>query len=157
MNRLEGRVEIMYQGVWGTICDDEWDDNDATVACKQLGLFNGYTTRQDQFRSSSGPVWLRQVNCSGNESKLSHCMHNGVGIIGDCSHAQDVAVQCSAHGNYTHKYMHTYTYYNSGEIQCWKFSCKKIHVKIFSSSWVADKNYNYLFEVLPLIIKYGGT
>ena len=104
---MEGRVEILYQGIWGTICDDGWDNIDATVVCRELGLFNGTTTRQDQYRYSSGPVWLRQVNCSGNESKLSHCMHTGAGNIGSCSHARDAAVQCSAHGKYIRTYMHT--------------------------------------------------
>ena len=99
-NRFEGRLEIFYQGIWGTICDDGWDDIDAAVMCRELGLFNGTMTRQDQYGSSSGPVWLRQVNCSGNESKLSHCMHNGAGNIGNCSHAQDVAVHCSANGTH---------------------------------------------------------
>ena len=34
---MVGTIEICYQNVWGLIADQNWDNNDAKVVCRQLG------------------------------------------------------------------------------------------------------------------------
>lgn len=38
-NEHEGRLEIYMHGIWGSVCEDLFDDIDATVACRQLGYW----------------------------------------------------------------------------------------------------------------------
>lgn len=106
---MEGTIEIMHHGKWGTVCDHGWDDMDATVVCRQLGFLNGTATRQAYFGTGSGPVWLSQVDCLGNETKLSHCIHNEAGNVGNCSHKQVAGVQCNGIGKWMCMYFEYYT------------------------------------------------
>ena len=37
-NSREGRVEICLSNGWATVCDQMWDNTDAGVVCRQIGL-----------------------------------------------------------------------------------------------------------------------
>ena len=42
-----------------------------------------------------GPIWLDYLTCTGNETDLLKCSHNGIGVTGYfCGHNDDVGVQC---------------------------------------------------------------
>ena len=86
---------MYYNGEWGTVCDDGWDDTDAGVVCRQLGLgSSGTAIGSAGFGQGSGPIWLNYVTCVGNESTLTSCGHLGVDITIGCYHSEDAGVSC---------------------------------------------------------------
>jgi len=91
----EGRVEIYHNGVWGTICDDGWDLNDAQVVCTELGLGTAIAAIHWAFYGrGSGPIWLDNLNCVGTELTIGNCSHRGWGIH-SCGHYEDASVKCT--------------------------------------------------------------
>ncbi|XP_052232925.1 adhesion G protein-coupled receptor B3-like isoform X18 [Dreissena polymorpha] len=88
-----GRVEVFYNGEWGSVCDDGADDSFANVLCKELGLKNGALMEYESTVKGVGKIWLDEVICTGSESSIVNCTHNDWGGH-DCSHSEDVGVEC---------------------------------------------------------------
>ncbi len=98
----EGRIEVLYNGVWGTVCDDSWDINDATVVCHELGYrVATRATTNGEFGSGHAdqPIWLDEVACSGSEAHIADCVNGGWGTH-DCHHYEDAGVSCEGTGLY---------------------------------------------------------
>ena len=93
---LQGRVEILLLGQWGTVCDNSWDLADATVVCHQLGYPRAVgAPKSAAFGAGSGPSWYSYIDCIGVERNLTECSNNGLSSYA-CSHYQDAGVMCSS-------------------------------------------------------------
>ena len=87
-------MEVYHNGEWGTVCDDDWDFNDAQVVCSELGLGIAVIASHGAFyEQGSGEIWLNNLNCVGTEGTIGDCSHGGWGIA-SCSHSKDAGVKC---------------------------------------------------------------
>ncbi|XP_070575768.1 SCO-spondin-like [Ptychodera flava] len=97
-----GRVEVyrVNRQSWGTICNDQWDINDASVVCKEMG-FEGAESAEAVFeRTNSLPIVISKVGCNGNEQAISYCNYIDRVFAPDCTHDQDSGVTCYADGGW---------------------------------------------------------
>ena len=88
----EGRIEVYYNGRWGTVCNDGWDDKYASLVCTQLGY--GSLGTLAYFKAGTGSIFLENVLCSINDTVIASCGHFGVGITVRCNHNNDAGVKC---------------------------------------------------------------
>ncbi|XP_055788798.1 deleted in malignant brain tumors 1 protein-like [Salvelinus fontinalis] len=93
-NNCSGRVEVFHSGQWGTVCDDDWDLLDAKVVCRALGCGVALEAPdQAHFGQGRGEIWLKDVQCSGNEGSLLGCSSDGLRSH-NCGHSEDAAAIC---------------------------------------------------------------
>ncbi|KRZ28512.1 Neurotrypsin, partial [Trichinella pseudospiralis] len=89
-----GRLEVKFYGIWGTVCNRDFTVHDAAVVCRMLGkqgvpIIEPY----QKYGSGTGPIWLQNPGCSGDEEELTRCRIRRWGYS-KCSHDEDVALYC---------------------------------------------------------------
>ena len=96
---FEGRVEVYYQGAWGTVCDESWDLIDAHVVCHSLGYPRASVHYHSaHFGQGTGHIILDDVQCTGTETNIGICPHDGY-LSNSCGHSEDAGVTCDGIGN----------------------------------------------------------
>ena len=98
-SETEGRVEVYHEGEWGTVCDDgisgDNGNNVANVVCKQLGYSSGEIIETSEGQRGTGPIWMDEVVCSGEEASLFDCEALWSYDSNNCNHGEDFSVTCS--------------------------------------------------------------
>ncbi|KAK3097126.1 hypothetical protein FSP39_006614 [Pinctada imbricata] len=116
--KTEGLVQVKINGTWGTICNQNIDNTEATVICRQLNFTYGILSRNsDVTLISFGPVWIKGMYCKGSEENIFDCQLTGLGENSinypSCSnHRNDLAVKC-----YSNVRLSSTTLSNYGQLQ----------------------------------------
>merc|ERR1712212_1182471 len=110
-----GRLEVLVDGRWGTVCDDSFEignggnwqkdpkdpsdsthstenrNNLATVVCRMLGKSSGNAYGLAKFGPGSGDIFMDNVECTGSEDTIFKCKY----VTENCDHKEDVGVTCN--------------------------------------------------------------
>ena len=91
---VAGRVEVFKNNEWGTVCNQNFGQKEATIVCKTIGYQNGIPITQNnnqtfKFNQGTDKIWLNQVSCSGYENSILECKS---GSIQTCTHRQRCVV-----------------------------------------------------------------
>uniref|UniRef100_A0A8C1S7B6 SRCR domain-containing protein n=1 Tax=Cyprinus carpio TaxID=7962 RepID=A0A8C1S7B6_CYPCA len=109
-----GRVEVHLNRQWGRVCGTDWDVNDASVVCRELGCGKPLEDLgRAHFGQGSGPVWMDNVDCQGSESTLKNCRS----IEWGDNNCEDARVRCSESTNYRRSRLVAGSHLCSGRVE----------------------------------------
>lgn len=99
-NNNQGRVQVFFSNVWGSVCDSNWNIYDGHVVCRQLGYEKASAIRTGTTYGSDGStVWMDNVQCTASKRRLQDCNFSGWGTkASHCTSSRKAGVVCSGSG-----------------------------------------------------------
>uniref|UniRef100_A0A3B1K813 SRCR domain-containing protein n=1 Tax=Astyanax mexicanus TaxID=7994 RepID=A0A3B1K813_ASTMX len=94
-SHCSGRVEVLHGESWVTVCDADFNQQDAEVVCRELGCGSPVEVLEAAaFGRGEGQVWSEELQCRGNESQIHFCPKSS-SLKHNCSHDNDVGLVCA--------------------------------------------------------------
>ncbi|XP_026065346.1 scavenger receptor cysteine-rich type 1 protein M130-like, partial [Carassius auratus] len=92
-----GRLEILHDQTWMSVCDTVFDQQDAEVVCRELDCGAPVQVLgAAAFGKGDAQMWTQEIQCRGNESHIHLCPTSTLHEI-TCSHDNYVGVMCSGY------------------------------------------------------------
>uniref|UniRef100_A0A8C1XU96 SRCR domain-containing protein n=1 Tax=Cyprinus carpio TaxID=7962 RepID=A0A8C1XU96_CYPCA len=94
-SRCSGRLEILHNQTWMSVCDAAFDQQDAEVVCRELD--SGAPVQvlgAAAFDKGDTQMWTQEIQCRGNESQIHLCPASP-SHENNCSHDNDVGLMCT--------------------------------------------------------------
>ncbi|XP_019217933.1 collagen alpha-1(XII) chain isoform X2 [Oreochromis niloticus] len=89
-----GRLQVKSNQRWSSVCEDDFDLQDAEVICRELGCGPPLHLQGALYGEVEAPVWSREFQCGGHESALLDCRSSG-SVRSSCSPGKAAGLTCS--------------------------------------------------------------
>ena len=100
-----GRVEVKSNQSWVSVCEGDFDQQDAEVVCRQLGCGAPSVLQGALYGEVKAPMWTKEFQCEGNESVLLDCRTSD-SIRNTCSPDKGVGLTCSGNNSNSFIFLH---------------------------------------------------
>ncbi|XP_051745863.1 scavenger receptor cysteine-rich type 1 protein M130-like [Ctenopharyngodon idella] len=94
-SRCSGRLEILDNQTWVSVCAAAFDQQDAEVVCRELDCGAPVQVLgEDDFGKGYAQMWTQEIQCRGNESQI-HLCPTSPSHQNNCSHGNNVEFVCA--------------------------------------------------------------
>ncbi|XP_016432063.1 scavenger receptor cysteine-rich type 1 protein M130-like, partial [Sinocyclocheilus rhinocerous] len=94
-SRCSGRLEILHDQTWMSVCDAAFDQQDAEVVCRELDCGAPVQVLgAAAFGKGGAQMWTQEIQCRGNESQI-HLCSTSPSVKSNCSQKHIIGLLCA--------------------------------------------------------------